>query len=123
MAGLSGFARRRRGRSLNAEVNIINLVDVMLVLLIIFMVTAPILQAGIAVQLPDVASKPIPMSDAVVITVERNGAVSIGDVRQTFSSSRPHSLWPSRRSIHAACRSAAILARPMEMCCGYSAWC
>ncbi|MGH7583524.1 MAG: biopolymer transporter ExbD [Gemmatimonadales bacterium] len=84
MAGLSGFGRHRRGRTLNAEVNIINLVDVMLVLLIIFMVTAPILQAGIAVQLPDVASKPIPMSDAVVITVERNGAVSIGNERQTF---------------------------------------
>ena len=56
----------------------------MLVLLIIFMVTAPILQAGIAVQLPDVTSRPIPMSDAVVITVDRDGNVALGDQRQTF---------------------------------------
>ena len=50
MARLGGLSRRRHRRPLNAEVNIINLVDVMLVLLIIFMVTAPILQGGIKVE-------------------------------------------------------------------------
>ena len=54
--------------------NIINLVDVMLVLLIIFMVTAPILQGGIPVKLPRAASKPVQMPGAVTITVERRRA-------------------------------------------------
>ena len=57
---LRGRGRRRGGRPLNAEVNIINLVDVMLVLLIIFMVTAPILQSGIAIKLPKSATRSSP---------------------------------------------------------------
>jgi biopolymer transport protein ExbD len=72
-------SRRRHRRPLNAEVNVINLVDVMLVLLVIFMVTAPILQGGIAVRLPKAASKPVQMPDAVTITVQRNGIIAIGE--------------------------------------------
>jgi biopolymer transport protein TolR len=84
MARLGGLSRQRRGRPLNAEVNIINLVDVMLVLLIIFMVTAPILEGGIQVDLPKINAPQITTSDPVVITVERNGAISIG--QQHFTS-------------------------------------
>jgi biopolymer transport protein ExbD/biopolymer transport protein TolR len=79
MARLGGLSRPRRGRPLNAEVNIINLVDVMLVLLIIFMVTAPIFQGGIQVELPKVAAPPVTGENQVVITVEKNGQVSIGE--------------------------------------------
>ena len=79
MARLGGLGRQRRGRPLNAEVNIINLVDVMLVLLIIFMVTAPILQGGIQVNLPKMDTPPVTMTDPVIITVQRNGQVSIGE--------------------------------------------
>jgi biopolymer transport protein TolR len=81
MARLGGLSRPRRGRPLNAEVNIINLVDVMLVLLIIFMVTAPIFQGGIQVELPKVAAPPVTGENQVVITVEKNGQVSIGEKR------------------------------------------
>ena len=81
MARLGGLSRRRRGRPLNAEVNIINLVDVMLVLLIIFMVTAPILQGGIKVDLPKVNTPPVALSAPLVITVERDGQVAIGETR------------------------------------------
>jgi biopolymer transport protein TolR len=81
MARLGGLSRRRRGRPLNAEVNIINLVDVMLVLLIIFMVTAPILQGGIKVDLPKLTAPPVALSSPLVITVEKDGQVAIGETR------------------------------------------
>ena len=81
MARLGGLSRQRRGRPLNAEVNIINLVDVMLVLLVIFMVTAPILQGGIAVNLPKLDTAPVAVKDPLIITVEKNGTVSIGEQR------------------------------------------
>jgi biopolymer transport protein ExbD/biopolymer transport protein TolR len=91
MASLGGLGRRHRGRPLNAEVNIINLVDVMLVLLIIFMVTAPIMQGGITVQLPRAASRPVHVPDAITVTVDRNGAVAVGSNRveslETFRNS------------------------------------
>ena len=77
-------SRRRFRRPLNADVNIINLVDVMLVLLVIFMVTAPILQGGIPVKLPRAASKPVQMPDAITITVKRDGLIAIGDNAISF---------------------------------------
>jgi biopolymer transport protein TolR len=79
MARLGGLSRQRRGRPLNAEVNIINLVDVMLVLLIIFMVTAPILQGGIQVNLPKVDTPPVTTTDPLMITVKKDGTLAIGD--------------------------------------------
>ncbi len=51
--------RTRRGRTPMAEINVTPLVDVMLVLLIIFMVTAPLLSAGVPVNLPDSNAKPL----------------------------------------------------------------
>jgi biopolymer transport protein ExbD len=83
MAGLGGLSRRRRGRPLNAEVNMINLVDVMLVLLIIFMVTAPILQGGITVDLPKVTAPPVALTSPLIITVEKDGQVAIGETHYT----------------------------------------
>jgi biopolymer transport protein TolR len=51
--------RTRRGRTPMADINVTPLVDVMLVLLIIFMVTAPLLSAGVPVDLPDSNAKPL----------------------------------------------------------------
>src|ERR1700685_3984977 len=67
-SGRSGGRGRRVSTSL-AEINVVPLVDVMLVLLIIFMVTAPMIQRGIDVKLP-VASRAAPVTgDRVEITV------------------------------------------------------
>ena len=57
--GVAKRGRKRRGRAPMAEINVTPLVDVMLVLLIIFMVTAPLLNAGVPVNLPDSAAKPL----------------------------------------------------------------
>src|SRR5271166_4670039 len=61
-----------------AEINVTPLVDVMLVLLIIFMVTAPMLATGIKVNLPSArAAVPLESNDPVVVVVARDGAVSV----------------------------------------------
>jgi biopolymer transport protein ExbD len=62
-----------------AEINVTPLVDVMLVLLIIFMVTAPMLAAGIKVNLPAAkTAQPLESRDPVIVAVTREGAVSVG---------------------------------------------
>jgi biopolymer transport protein TolR len=68
-------ARRRR---LMGEINVVPYIDVMLVLLIIFMVTAPLLTQGVQVELPDADAKPIDPEllkdrEPLVLSVDRNG--------------------------------------------------
>jgi biopolymer transport protein TolR len=74
---------RRRRESLNAvsEINLTNLIDVAFVLLIIFMITAPILQGGVEVQLPQAAAAPITSQEGVIVTIRADGTIYIGDVR------------------------------------------
>src|SRR5690554_2835161 len=65
---------RRRRRKLNAEINVVPYIDVMLVLLIIFMVTAPLLQLGVDVKLPQADARGIQApKDPVVVGVTRDG--------------------------------------------------
>ena len=67
----------RKGRRLVAEMNVVPYIDVMLVLLIIFMVTAPLLTQGIKVDLPKAAAEPLPpeMSDTepLILSVDAAG--------------------------------------------------
>ena len=76
--------RRGNGsRSTLAQINVTPLVDVMLVLLIIFMVTAPMLDQGIKVNLPEVSHAPsISQShEPLVVSVTREGTIGIGHSR------------------------------------------
>ena len=94
MAGLSGGGGGLRGHGelpLNADINVTSLVDVAFVLLIIFMITAPIMQGGVDVRLPRAAAKPLEPKTGVVVTVDRDGkifldqaALSYEDFRATF---------------------------------------
>ena len=70
-------------RSSMSQINVTPFVDVMLVLLIIFMVTAPMLDQGVSVDLPEVAEAPSLQSkvEPLVVTVEKNGDLLIGKVR------------------------------------------
>ncbi|HUE77147.1 MAG TPA: biopolymer transporter ExbD [Longimicrobiales bacterium] len=78
---------RRRGTGLpvNAEIQITNLVDVAFVLLIIFMITAPILQGGIEVTLPEAEATPLTSNDPIIVSVASNGDVFIGETRVTMA--------------------------------------
>ncbi|MGI9452810.1 MAG: ExbD/TolR family protein [Geminicoccaceae bacterium] len=68
-------SRRRRAKPMS-EINVTPFVDVMLVLLIVFMVTAPLLTVGVNIDLPKATSSPLPGQDEpLTITVNRNGAV------------------------------------------------
>jgi biopolymer transport protein TolR len=66
-----------------AQINVTPLVDVMLVLLIIFMVTAPMMEKGLDVNLPQVAKAPdlAAQKEPLVVTVQRGGGVALGDER------------------------------------------
>ena len=65
-----------------SDINVTPLVDVMLVLLIIFMVTAPMMMQGVDVALPQTTSKPLPAEkDHLVITVDRSQGVFINDYK------------------------------------------
>ena len=70
-------------RSNMSQINVTPFVDVMLVLLIIFMVTAPMLDQGVSVDLPEVKEAPSLQSkvEPLVVTVEKNGDLLIGKVR------------------------------------------
>ncbi len=62
-----------------AEINVTPLVDVVLVLLIIFMVTAPFLQGGLEVDLPKVATRGLDVREGLIVSVRRNGAIAVGE--------------------------------------------
>lgn len=66
--------RSRRYTSLS-EINVTSLVDVTLVLLIVFMITAPFLRSGMEVDLPQAAAKELSPEDAIIISVDKEGAV------------------------------------------------
>jgi biopolymer transport protein TolR len=80
--GLHRYSRRhqRSKRAPMAEINVTPLVDVMLVLLVIFMVTAPLLKAGVPIELPDSRAKALAeVENPVTIAIRRDGAVFLDD--------------------------------------------
>ena len=84
--GSAGGSRRggrrrvsRRG-ALNSEINVTPLVDVMLVLLIVFMIAAPLLSVGVPIELPKTDAKALPaQQEPITITVDFEGSVFIQD--------------------------------------------
>ena len=78
---------RYHKKSLMAEINVVPYIDVMLVLLIIFMITAPLLAQGIKVDLPQVDAKPITMDDneTLVISIDRKGNYYLDDAPMGLS--------------------------------------
>ncbi|MGE4544071.1 MAG: protein TolR [Pedobacter sp.] len=89
--------RNGSARSTLSQINVTPLVDVMLVLLIIFMVTAPMLEQGVEVNLPEVSDAPglAAGKEPLVVTVDKSGAISIGKT----SIPGPDKLMPVLRQI------------------------
>lgn len=85
-AEISINKKSRRGKNeLISNINVTPFVDVMLVLLIIFMVTSPMLVAGVNVDLPETTDTPIVGDDEPLsVTVDKNGMVYIQDSEVTF---------------------------------------
>src|SRR5439155_14081273 len=62
-----------------AEINVTPLVDVVLVLLIIFMVTAPFLQGGLEIDLPKVATRGLDVREGLIVSVRADRAIAVGN--------------------------------------------
>lgn len=78
----------RRGRhraELNAEINVVSLIDVMMLLLVIFMITAPMMQGGVEVKLPTGEARPLDQKSGVVVTIAADGSVYIDNSRLSFA--------------------------------------
>jgi len=78
-------AYRKRRKKLMSEINVVPYIDVMLVLLVIFMITAPLLSQGVKVDLPRAAAQPVDSQDreTLVVTVDREGRYFLDDRRIT----------------------------------------
>lgn len=82
--GLSSNKRRRGRPAAISEINITPMVDVMLVLLIVFMVAAPLMATGVPIDLPEVQANAIPFkTKPITITVVPDGTLSIEDEHVT----------------------------------------
>ena len=75
--------RRHRKHKLMAEINVVPYIDVMLVLLIIFMITAPLIQQGVEIDLPQANANPLPSEQRapIILTVSKSGKyyLNVGD--------------------------------------------
>lgn len=77
---MARLSRRQRKGRLVSEINVVPYIDVMLVLLVIFMVTAPMLTPGVPIELPEAATEPLPVDadeEPLVISMNQAGQLFI----------------------------------------------
>ena len=84
------MAGRRRGERLplNAEINVVSLIDVMMLLMVIFMITAPIMQGGVDVALPRAEARPLEPKSGLVVTVNRAGSIFVDESELSYDAFR-----------------------------------
>ncbi len=73
---------------LNAEINVVSLIDVMMLLMVIFMITAPMMQGGVDISLPRAEARPLDPKSGLVVTVDRTGRIHVDETVLTFSEFR-----------------------------------
>ena len=87
--GIGGGLGEHRGEMpLSADINVTSLVDVAFVLLIIFMITAPIMQGGVDVDLPRAEARPLSAKEGMVVTVDRQGRIFVDDTEVSYEDLR-----------------------------------
>jgi len=91
--GAVGKRRSRRGRGRRgalSEINVTPLVDVMLVLLIIFMISAPLLTSGVAIELPKTEAGAMQdQSEPITLTIKADGSLYVGETPIPFAGLKP----------------------------------
>jgi biopolymer transport protein TolR len=81
--------RRKRARApLNAEINVVSLIDVMMLLMIIFMITAPLLTGGVDIKLPKVNVRASQVDNPIMISITRDGVITLENERVARSEFR-----------------------------------
>jgi biopolymer transport protein ExbD/biopolymer transport protein TolR len=71
--------RNRQESGITAEINVTSLVDVALTLLVIFIITAPMMQGGVEITMPKARTQSVPSNEGLTVTVDRAGQVFIGE--------------------------------------------
>lgn len=81
--------RRFRERGvLMSEINVVSLIDVMMLLMVIFMITAPMMQGGVDVALPSGEARPLEPKSGLVVTVDRGGGIFVDGTAMTYGEFR-----------------------------------
>ncbi len=80
--------RRSRGLPLNADINVVSLIDVMMLLMVIFMITAPMMQGGVDVALPRAEARALEPKSGLIVTVNRGGDIFIDDAKLSYAEFR-----------------------------------
>ena len=68
-----------------AEVNVVSLVDLMMLLMVIFMITAPIMQGGVDLTLPKADARPVESKGGMVVSVTKDGKIFVDETSMTFN--------------------------------------
>lgn len=76
---------RRQRVALNAEINVVSLIDVMMLLMVIFMITAPMMQGGVDISLPKAEARPLDSKSGMTVTIDRSGAILVDDTKLSFA--------------------------------------
>ena len=71
--------RQREKLGFSADINVTSLVDVVLTLLVIFMITAPMMQGGVEVAIPRARTQSVAAPEGVVVSIDRTGAIFVGE--------------------------------------------
>jgi len=89
--GRRGRRRRgRRGKGALSEINVTPLVDVMLVLLIIFMISAPLLTSGVELELPKAEAPALQnQQEPITVSIRADGSIFVGETQTPFSNLGP----------------------------------
>jgi biopolymer transport protein TolR len=93
--------RRRRGKDqlhLNAEINVVSLIDVMMLLLVIFMLTAPMMTSGLDIKLPEADAKPIEATGGMTVSIDRTGQIFLNETPMSLDQFRSAIRSLARRS-------------------------
>lgn len=84
------MSRRTRGNGLplNADINVVSLIDVMMLLMVIFMITAPMMQGGVDIALPVAEARPLEARSSLVVSIDHSGQIYVDEDKFTYAEFR-----------------------------------
>ncbi|MGI9044656.1 MAG: ExbD/TolR family protein [Gemmatimonadaceae bacterium] len=80
--------KRRQRMEFNADINVVPLIDVMMLLMVIFMITAPMMQGGVDISLPRAEARPLDPKSGLVVSIDKSGAIHVDETVLTFNEFR-----------------------------------
>jgi biopolymer transport protein ExbD/biopolymer transport protein TolR len=72
--------KRSRGKSLNQDMNLTNMIDVVFAILIVFLISAPLMSQGIKVDLPNAEAPTLAQEDMLKVSIDKDGKIFISDM-------------------------------------------